>query len=228
MIKFQSGGVDAPRKIQRFLPFWLHYEDEFTAYSVLLFPFFWHREDHANGMERNGNYFVPLYMSTTTKREDGTRARNFRLWPLLSYEFEEGQREQFRMLDFGLPKVLDPDTLARSFGFFYEFWVSRESLKPAPIVVKEKRAWLNLYHQAEAGGHRRWSIPIVGGQWTEPDGTTHSSWLLGLLRWRSGDNGGMESPAFPGPGWPDLHQLAAPAAGEQMANPFDQNREADA
>jgi len=208
LVKFQSGGTDAPRKIQRFLPFWLHYEDEKTEYSVLLFPFFWHRKDHFNDMERTGNYFVPFFMSTKTERGDGTSERHFRIWPFLSYEFEESKREQTRLLDFGLPGVLDPESLARSFGFFYEFWVQRDVQEPAPIVVKEKRAWFNLYHQAEAAGHSRWSVPILGGQWTEPDGTTHSSWLFGLLRWRSGNNGGMDSPAFPGPGWPDIHRVA--------------------
>jgi hypothetical protein len=209
LIKFQSGGNAAPRKVERFLPFWLHYEDEQTEYSVWLFPFFWHREDHFNGMERTGNYFVPFFMSTKTQRDDGTTGRHFRLWPLFSYEFEEGNFEQTRFLDLGLPKVLNPNTLARSFGFIYEFWFERESFKPDPLVVKEKRAWLNLYHETEAAGHKRWSLPFIGGQWTEPNGTTHSSWLFGLLRWRSGDNGGMQSPAFPGPGWPDIHAVAA-------------------
>jgi hypothetical protein len=209
LIKLQSGGTAAPRRIERFLPFWLHYEDEQTEYSVFLFPFFWHREDDFNGMQRTGNYFVPLFFSTVTRRDDGRRGRNLRIWPFFSYEFEEERFERTRLLDLGLPKVLDPEDLARSFGFIYEFWIDRERFEPDPILVREKRAWLDLYHEASAGGHSRWSIPIIGGQWTEPDGTTHSSWLLGLLRWRSGEDGGIQSPAFPGPGWPDLHRLAA-------------------
>lgn len=208
-LKFESGGKQVDRNLQRILPFWLHYEDQYTEYSVFLWPFFWHRQDQFNGMERDGRYFVPFFFSTRTTRDDGTIERKLRIWPFFGYEMEAHKREVLRILDFGLPRVLNPELLARSFGFLYELWMDRAQREPDPIVVREKRAFLNLYHEAEAGGHERWSLPILGGKWTEPDGTVHSSWLFGLLRWRSGEDGGLEVPAFPGPGWPDLHRIAA-------------------
>lgn len=207
-LKFESGGVEEERELQKVFPFWMHYKNRQTEFSVFLWPFFWHRTDHFNGMEREGHYFVPLFMNTRTTRDDGTLERHLRIWPFLAYEYEANKRELLRVFDLGLPGFLDPENLSLMFGFLYEVWVDRAQQEPDPILVREKRAWLNLYHEAEAGGHTRWSLPAIGGRWTEPDGTVHSSWLFGLLRWRSGEGGGLEAPAFPGPGWPDLHRLA--------------------
>ena len=207
LVKFESGGRDEDRRLQRLLPFWLHYEDDKTSYTSVLFPFFWKRHDRFHQMERNAHYFVPFFLYSKTQRDDGRLEHNLRLWPIFSREWTSRGENRTRFLDLGLPRVLDPETLSRSFGFLYEFWKSQRRIDPGPVVVQERRAWLNLYHSTEGGGHSRWSVPFLGGQWTEPDGTRHSSWLFGLLRWRSGDNGGLQNPAFPGPGWPDLHRL---------------------
>ncbi len=217
LLKFESGGRESARKLQRILPFWIHFENEQTEYSVFLWPFFWHRQDHFNGMERDGRYFVPIFFHTKTKREDGTNEHHFRIWPFFSYEMEANKRTLLRILDFGIPRLLNPDNFARSFGFLYQIWLDRNQIRPQSITVHEKRAWFNLYHEAEAGGHKRWSVPVLGGKWTEPNGIVHSSWLFGLIRWRSGENGGFEAPAFPGPGWPDLHRF--PLASSTQTQP---------
>ena len=215
-LKFESGGKEVDRKIQKVLPFWMHYENAQREYSVFLWPFFWHTKDTFNEMEREGHYFVPLFMHTKTTRDDGTVERHLRIWPFMSYEYEAKKREALRFFDLGLPGFLDPEGFYQMFGFLYALWNDRNQIEPDPITVHEKRAWFNLYHQAEAAGHERWSIPAVGGKWTEPDGTVHSSWLFGLIRWRSGDDGGLETPAFPGPGWPDIHRIAEQANQEVM------------
>ncbi|MHC4837917.1 MAG: hypothetical protein ACYTF3_06995 [Planctomycetota bacterium] len=208
LIKFEEGGRQDDRKLSRVLPLWLRFENEQTEYTSVLWPFFWHRKDDFNGMTREGHYFVPLFMNVTAVREDGRRQRHLRIWPFTSYRLDQGRRELLRVLDLGIPVLLEPDNLSRSFGWIYEVWTAHARQAPEPIPVREKRAWFNLYHEVEAGGHERWSIPVVGGRWTEPDGTVHSSWLFGLIRHRSGPGGGMEVPAFPGPGWPDIHRLA--------------------
>ncbi|MFK5954898.1 MAG: hypothetical protein QM477_00480 [Planctomycetota bacterium] len=213
-LKFESGGKEADRKIQKVLPFWMHYENAQTEYSAFLWPFFWHTKSHFNKMKSEGYYFVPLFMHSKTLRDDGTEERNLRIWPFMSYEFEARKREVLRVLDLGIPRLLDPEGFYQMFGFLYTLWDNRDQIEADPIVVHEKRAWFNLYHEAEAAGHERWSIPVIGGKWTEPDGTTHSSWLFGLIRWRSGEGGGLESPAFPGPGWPDIHRIADQANAE--------------
>ncbi len=208
VLKFESGGREAPRRITRFLPFWTHYEDEDTEHTAFLWPVFWTRRDRFGGIERESFYAVPLYWRSETRRtlEDGSEVREYseHLWPFArSWRDSEG-REDFALPAPGMEPLLDSRILSRNLGFAFELWAGSDE---GPGGVRERRAFLNLYHETESAGHRRWSVPILGGQWTEPDGTVHTSLLLGLLRWRSGPDGGLEEPAFPGPGWPDLHRL---------------------
>jgi hypothetical protein len=185
-----------------------------------MWPFFWNRKDEYGNTKRESKQLVPIFLWAKTERYDPktkatTVATDVRLWPFAGYtkqvEIKEDEVEhvdlghKLRVLDLGMPGLFDSETMAKSVGAFYQLWLDRKAMvhdKP----IHEKRAFLNLYHSVESAGHSRWSIPVLGGQWTEPNGVTHSSWLFGLIRWRSGDNGGFETPAFPGPGWPDLSQ----------------------
>ncbi len=211
LVKFERK-PSAGQRLDKVLPFWLHFESEATEYGSVLWPVFWWRHDRIDGRETHATWAIPLWFGSRTTHADGGEDRVWRVWPLVRSETDRDGGHDLRALSPGLEPVLESRALSRNLGFAFEVWADRREAADAP---RERRAWLNLYHSVEAGGHRRWSVPLLGGRWTEPDGTTHTSLLLGLLRWRSGPDGGLEDPAFPGPGWPDLHELPAEPEAEE-------------
>jgi hypothetical protein len=219
LLKFARQGGDEPRELQRVLPFWLHYEDRATEFASSPWPLCWWRRDQLqDGGEREAWYALPFFFAQRSAWDDGTASATTRFWPLASARRERGGSAQVRILDPGLPPVLDPEVASRNFGFLYEVW-SRRTAPPEAAVTRRDRGWLGLWHAAEGGGHRRSSLAGLGGRWTEPDGTAHTALLFGLLRWRRGPEGGFEfeAPAFPGPGWPELR--AAPPPGPTEPRP---------
>ena len=196
LVKFESGGKHEARKLNRLLPFYLHYEDETTEYTSILWPIFWKRHDQIEGFTKDAIYALPLFWSSRTKNFNGQEESSWHIWPLASHD-----KSGFRALDFGVPGLIDGGALRRNLGFAWEF--AKTENHPGHVV--EQRSWLGLWHGTTGGGHSRWSIPVLGGSWKEPNGTTHHSHLLGLLRWTSSDKGlSWEAPAFPGPGWPSI------------------------
>lgn len=219
LIKFQEGG-ELLGDLQRVAPFWIHYENDHTEYASVLWPFFWWRRDQLidDGV-RNAWYALPLWYHSVSKWPSGEGSSTTRLWPLGSKVRERDGSMRLRILDPGIPEVLDPEVMSRNFGFLYEVWAVREQPAPAPLS-RERRAWLGIYRSTEGSGHRRSSWSGLGGRWTEPDGTTHTALLFGLLRWRSGADGrSWEAPAFPGPGWPDLSPLPPDAGTAAVSQP---------
>ncbi len=229
ILKFEDGGVDDQglpnqKKVKRILPFYLHYEDEHTEYSSWMFPLFWKRHDEFGKMERDGWYALPLWWKLKTKRFDDLDGDGVpeqtatetltRLWPFYAHQAEQDHYD----LNSGQPLTDEEgrhghmeapyfgEALARNLTRPLAIWQSHQQEPTSPVV---ERAFLGLYHSVEADGHKRWSMPLIGGQWTEPNGTKHHSYLFGLLRWKSGgDDNGIQAPAFPGPGWPDLRRTA--------------------
>ncbi len=217
LLKFESGGHDLQgqpllRRLARFLPFYLHFEDQHTEFTSWVWPFFWRRHDEYGGQVTDGTYAVPLWWHLRTKRyqdvdgdgqpEEVGEEVLTQSWPLFAKQDYSDGRRHFETPYLG--KVI-----ARNLTNPLALWQSHQR-EAGSDATKVERAFLGLYHSVRSGGHHRWSVPVVGGVWTEPDGTRHHSWLFGLLRWRSGSGGGLERPAFPGPGWPDLHRMNRP------------------
>jgi hypothetical protein len=235
LIKFEEGGLDDsgrpnPRKVHRVLPFYMHFEDKQSDFTSWLFPIFWRRHDEFGKMERDSWYAVPLWWRLKTKRFDDLDGDGLpdqtsvetitRFWPFLGVKNTvetDGTRPEHHI---EMPYF--SEAVSRNFTRPLAFWQEHQYRKDGPKI---ERALLGLYYSIRSGGHHRWSIPILGGQWTEPDGTRHHSYLLGLLRWQSGGpEAGMQAPAFPGPGWPDLHrmrrhEIESEAALEHDGNP---------
>lgn len=230
LLKFEDGGMDdqglpSKKKVKRILPFYLHYEDEHTSFSSWMYPLFWKRRDEFGNMERDGYYALPFWWRLDTKRYDdlngdGTPEHTStetltRVWPFFAQRkeqdhFDLSQNQEMIPLDpeLGLHGHTEApyfgEALARNLTRPLALWQRHQEEPQSPVV---ERAFLGLYHSVESDGHKRWSMPVLGGQWTEPNGVKHHSYLFGLLRWQSGgENSGIQAPAFPGPGWPDLRR----------------------
>lgn len=242
ILKFEDGGMDdqgkpSKTKVKRILPFYLHYEDEHTSFSSWMFPLFWKRHDEFGNMVRDGYYAVPLWWKLDTHRFDDLDGDGVpeqtstetltRVWPFYANQAEQdhydlSQEGSALDIDGNLIPLDKEDgmhghveapyfgeALARNLTRPLALWQRHQQEPSSPVV---ERAFLGLYHSVESDGHSRWSMPILGGQWTEPNGTKHHSYLFGLLRWQSGgSDNGLEAPAFPGPGWPDLSRQARQA-----------------
>lgn len=205
LIKFERKPADG-QSLDEVLPFWLHFRSEQTEYRSLIWPIFWWRHDTIDGRDTRSFWAIPLWFSSRTLQPDGGEDSSWRLWPLVrDVEQADGGHDRAALAP-GIEPLLESGALSRNLGFAFEIWADRRDDANAP---RTRRAWLDLYHSVAAAGHRRWSLPVLGGQWTEPDGTTHTSLLFGLIRWRTGASPGFEEPAFPGPGWPDLHAVPA-------------------
>jgi hypothetical protein len=208
LLRFETNEAEG-RTVQRVLPFWIRFRDPGTEFRSVLWPIFWWRRDRLDDDgERTAWYGLPLFFASRSQWSDGSTSEQTRFWPLFSERTERDGARTVRILDPGIPPVLDPEVLSRNFGFLYEVWSDRQLPAPAPIA-RDRRGWLGLWRDAEGSGHRRRSFAGLGGRWNEPDGTAHTALLFGLLRWRTGPDGArsFEAPAFPGPGWPDLSSL---------------------
>lgn len=209
LVRFTTTEAEG-KTVRRVLPFWISYEDPETEFTSVLWPIFWRRHDRLADGERDSWYGLPLWFASRSRFDDGGAAASTRFWPFASRVTERDGSGAVRILDPGVPKVLEPEVMSRNFGFLYEVWADRRG-EPAAPLARDRRAWLGLWRDLEGSGHRRRSLAGVFGRWNEPDGTVHTSLLFGLLRWRTGAGGErtMEAPAFPGPGWPDLSAFPA-------------------
>ncbi len=197
---------DAPEKqrsFRKFLPFYARFETPEAEYFAFAIPLFWNYKSQTGERTRVATYALPLWVSVYETHKDGREARTWQLWPLIRRIENLAGDSSLKILSPGLSPVIPPDALSRNLGPFFELWSER---KVAALDLEEKRSLGGLYHEAAAAGHRRWSLPLLGGRWTEPDGTVHVSLLAGLLRWKTDPQGNKraEAPAFPGPGWPSL------------------------
>jgi len=192
LLKSESGGVTPDREVTRVLPFLLRHRDATGETTSWLWPLVWRREFHYAHMEGDSMHIFPFFHKGSRRFDDGSREDLLHLWPL-GIRIETPERSLLAFPSLGT-------SIDERLGFAYQAW--RSKIDGSTL---DRRFWLGLYREIEAAGHHRWSIPLLGGAWTEPDGTRHHSWLGGLLRWRTGPRGvAMETPAFPGPGWPSL------------------------
>lgn len=206
ILKFTSEGARPDRVLKRIFPFYMHYEAEGIETRSYLWPLFWDRTITAQGKTTESFYAVPIWWASRSKSADGTVEDRWRAWPLVKSVSASDGTEWFRVFAPGIEPIINSYALSNNLGFVFEVWASQQDY---PLGPREERAFLNLYHEAQSTGHTRWSLPVLGGVWTEPDGTEHYSFLLGLFRFESGpdESWNWEDPAFPGPGWPDLHDL---------------------
>lgn len=197
LLKVESATMPQERKLRRILPFFLSYQDKQTEYTSLLWPIFWKREDHLDSIERQSWHALPLFSHTRTQHADGLKERRTRIFPFLSWHTFSDGRHQAATPSLGA-------VVSRNLIYPVSLWQSKGN--PAQRT-SEKRAFLGLYQELESKGHRRRTVPFLGGTWEEPNGVVHHAWLAGLLRWTTGHGLNIEAPAFPGPGWPDLSTL---------------------
>ena len=192
LLKHEQGGIAKDREVKRILPFLLRHKDATGETTSWLWPLIWHREFNYTNMQGDSSHVFPFFHKGSRRFADGSKEELLHLWPL-GIHIETPQRKLLALPSLG-------SAADKRLGFIYQAW--RDS---SENETRDRRLWLGLYRKIESSGHSRWSIPILGGVWEEPNGTRHHSWLGGLLRWQTGPRGvAMEAPAFPGPGWPTL------------------------
>lgn len=202
-LRFENAPDDG-RTFNKIWPLWMNYEDPKSKWTSLLWPIIWYRHSEVGGELRENWWLVPFWHRNVVSQNEVVIAEEWQLWPLAHTSSARDDASSFRFPAPALAPLFDPPAMSRNWGPFYEVWAENSGPDRS---WSDARALGNLYHAARAEGHDRWSIPVLGGRWREPDGTTHWSLCAGLLRWHTGPDGsGMEAPAFPGPGWPSLNQ----------------------
>jgi len=198
---------DAPQDGRHFSMIWplfLSFQNEKSTWRCFFWPLFWHRLAQSLDAQKETWSFLPFWQKTTTSFHNGQSHTMSHAWPLLRVQKASDGRRDVRFPSPGLSPILDPDALSNNLGPAFEIWTDRSGPEEA---WNEQRVIGNLYHAAQGDGHSRWSIPLLGGIWKEPNGTEHVSLLGGLIRWKSNEQGtSWELPAFPGPGWPALDE----------------------
>ncbi len=201
-LRFEDAPEDG-RSFGKIWPFWINFENRNSEWTSLLWPIIWHRRSELGGETREGFWFAPFWRRQLVHQNQVKVAEDWQLWPLLHSKHERDGSYDLSFPAPALPPLFDPDAMARNWGPFYQLWAEHGG---ADQSWQDQRLIGNLYHAAKSEGHSRWSLPILGGRWQEPDGTKHWSLLAGLIRWSSGPSGkGIETPAFPGPGWPSIN-----------------------
>ncbi|MEZ5979768.1 MAG: hypothetical protein R3F34_16340 [Planctomycetota bacterium] len=204
-VRLQGGGLD-PNAEERFRiwPFYGYFRGDGMTSRTYAWPIVHDIDEDTPGYRRASFYVLPFYQQWDLRRPPGSAAPQLeawrRVWPLWRYEQKEEWR---RTAVFSLDPLMRSSVIDFHFGWLWEV-MAWETDGP----IERERAWLGLYRRESSGVETRWSVT---GLWSErtierPDGlVSETSFLFGLLRWRSGPpscDPGILMPALPGPGWP--------------------------
>lgn len=206
LVKSVRNGSGHPFAQTRVLPFYARYESKEINSSSYLWPIVWIREETTPGFHRDSTYVVPFYYGSTTNKQlaaaapDGSpvnaEGSSTLVWPLYRHEHTpEGDTHAEALWPLPYPKL---------YGFRENWWpfFSLYSFDERPDSSATARVFLDLFRYERDERSTRWSVPFLGGRAGYADGSAEWSVLLGLIRWRSGENGSrFLLPAFPGPGF---------------------------
>ncbi|MBO45617.1 MAG: hypothetical protein CMJ96_01860 [Planctomycetes bacterium] len=201
-LKFENS-PEKEKEFKKVWPFWMRTTSQIGQWTSWMWPLFWHHHSELGEVVSESFRFIPFWFQKKLRSKDKTLNEEWHFWPLARKSVRADGSEELRIPSPGMAPIVEPDQLARNLGPWLELWTDRKRQRED---WSHKRAWGNLYHEAQSEQHHRWSLPVLGGRWIEPDGTRHFSFLLGLLRWQkaSEEKAQLEPPAFPGPGWPKL------------------------
>ncbi len=199
LVRFMEPGSSNSATRWRMWPFYSYYEGDGLTSRYYLWPFICFRREQYRDSYRNSAYVIPFWQSSDRLHQEEGHSTYRKLWPAYRSESKEGWSF------FAFP-ALNPlwRTLVidEHWAWIWELYTREER----DDALRE-RSWLGLWRHehdrdedrvALSGlwGRRRYSL--AGKRVTE------SSWLFGLLRFRSTEGEGMDwlRPAMPGPGWP--------------------------
>ena len=194
----EPGDTGGPTR-RRFWPFFSYYEGDGLTSRWYLWPIINLRtEDYADVTKRTTNVF-PFWHSWT--REDQVEGRSTfrRLWPLVRHETSE-RGTFFAVL--ALNPAWRLDFVDEHYAWLYQLYTRRTDRDRL-----RERTWLGLWRRERDKDEDRRALSFL---WAQRDYTERgrrlrdTSFLFGLLRFRSREGEGLEwlRPAAPGPGWP--------------------------
>jgi len=201
LVVFQGG--DPERAVRRRVwPFYSYYRGDGLTSRYFAWPFYNVRLEESAQFTKFTRYLFPIWHGwTRVSKENGLATTWHKLWPLYRTYHNRETAEVLRAFP-ALNPFWRMEFVDEHYSWMWELWTETREFERY-----HQRSWLGLWRREQDLDEDRRSL---AGLWAhrsylrqgQPTGET--SLLFGLIRWRSGpgQDSGLMTPAFPGPGWP--------------------------
>lgn len=186
----------------RLWPFYSYFEGDGMISRWVAWPIFNQREERYSDGSRFATSFIPFFQRWEQFDLEGRSKGSWeKLWPLYQYRVD-GPRTRL-----GFPTLLPfwelPD-VDEHYAWMWELYMRQTDGERV-----HERSWGGLWRRESDSREVREYVAGVWSRRTYRDcgrNVRETSFLFGLLRWRSSSERGFEMmrPALPGPGWPAL------------------------
>ena len=177
---------------------WSFVERDSTS---VLFPIITLRHEEYEHSTKDSFFVLPFWQAWQRHDAEEGETSWRRLWPL--YQVDEPVEGHRRVAFPSLNPLWRTEEIEDMYAWLWELF-ARET---QPGIVRE-RSWLGLYRHEKDADEDRMSFAFLWGKrdWHDAQDrkVTDHSLLLGLIRWRTREDGMFQGlpPAMPGPGWP--------------------------
>jgi hypothetical protein len=185
----------------RLWPLYSNYHGDGLDSTWVLWPIVNLRHEEYEHAHKDAFHVLPFWQSWQRQDDETGRSSWCRLWPL--YQIDQPEQGRTRVAFPSLNPLWRTQEIEDMYAWIWELY-ARETDKEK---VRE-RSWLGLYRREKDADEDRRSLAFLWAQRDWRDGqdrrVTDHSLLLGLIRWRTREDGMLRGlpPALPGPGWP--------------------------
>jgi hypothetical protein len=200
LVRFHDDPVNDTRR-WRLWPLYSTYHGDGLDSTWYLWPIINVRHEEYEHSTKDAFHVLPFWQSWRSHDDDAGLSSWQRLWPL--YQVDQPEPEHTRVAFPALNPLWRTPEIEDMYAWIWELY-SHEKDRD----MRRERSWLGLYKREKDSDEDRRTFAFLWGRrdWRDAQDRRVSdhSLLLGLIRWRTREDGMLRGlpPAVPGPGWP--------------------------
>ncbi len=185
----------------RMWPLYSTYHGDGLDSTWVLWPIVNLRHEEYEHSTKDAFHVLPFWQSWISHDDDAGMKSWCRLWPL--YQIDQPEEQHTRVAFPALNPLWRTPEIEDMYAWIWELY-SHEGDKD----LRRERSWLGLYRREKDADEDRRSLAFLWARrdWHDSADRRVSDYslLLGLIRWRTREDGMLRGlpPAVPGPGWP--------------------------
>ena len=185
----------------RLWPLYSNYHGDGLDSTWVLFPIVNLRHEEYETAQKDAFHVLPFWQAWQRHDDKAGPSSWRRLWPL--YMVDQPEPERRRVSFPSLSPLWRTQEIEDMYAWIWELFAHENDHE----MVRD-RSWLGLYRREKDSDEDRRSFAFLWAERQWRDGAdrrvTDHSLLLGLIRWRTREDGMLRGlpPALPGPGWP--------------------------
>ncbi len=182
-------------------PLYSTYHGDGLDSTWVLWPIVNLRHEEYEHSTKDAFHVLPFWQSWISHDDDAGMKSWCRLWPL--YQIDQPEEQHTRVAFPALNPLWRTPEIEDMYAWIWELY-SHEGDKD----LRRERSWLGLYRREKDADEDRRSLAFLWARrdWHDSADRRVSDYslLLGLIRWRTREDGMLRGlpPAVPGPGWP--------------------------